>query len=289
MYYDRQSKEIKETIEYQENALKFLYGTIPGRLILKTIVARPWFSKMRSKYQKSNASVKKIEPFIEKYKVNLENIESENWKSFNDFFIRKKNINISSGKNDLISVADSKLSVYQISEDLQLRIKNSTYSVEDILNDEKVAAEFNNGLCLVFRLSVDDYHRYHYPDSGSLIVNKKIPGVLHTVRPISEKYKIFSHNSREVNILKMNNLGKVIQIEIGALLVGKIINHNNKTFIKGQEKGYFEFGGSTIVLLLKENTVILDDDIIKYSQQGIEVKVSAGEKIGIIKENIKNV
>ena len=87
----------------------------------------------------------------------------------------------------------------------------------------------------------------------------------------------------------MNNLGKVIQIEIGALLVGKIINHNNKTFIKGQEKGYFEFGGSTIVLLLKENTVILDDDIIKYSQQGIEVKVSAGEKIGIIKENIKNV
>lgn len=290
MYYDRQSKTLKESIEYQEDLLKFLYGTIPGRFILKTIIIKPWFSNWRSKYQKSPASAKDIEPFIDKYKVNLKNVESEDWKCFNDFFIRKKNIDLCAAEDKLISIADSKLSVYQITEDLKLKIKNSIYSISDILNDENLAAEYKNGTCLIFRLSVDDYHRYHYPDSGSLVVNKKIPGVLHTVRSISDKYQVFSHNSREVNVLNTNHLGIITQIEVGALLVGKIINHDHKEFEKGQEKGYFEFGGSTIVLLLKENTVIIDDDIIKYSQQRIETKVSAGEAIGkIIKENNKNV
>lgn len=289
MYYDRQLKEIKEQKEYQEGLLKFLYNTIPGRFLLKNIVVKPWLSEKRSKYQKSSASVKDIKPFIKKYNVLVNDNQINDWHSFNDFFTRKKDVVIDEKINSLISVADSKILVYQISDDTKLKIKNSVYSVSDIIKDDKLAAEYKNGTCLVFRLSVDDYHRYHYPDSGSLILNKKIPGVLHTVRPISDKYKVYSQNSREVNVLDMNHLGKVIQIEVGALMVGKIVNHGHKEFEKGQEKGYFEFGGSTIVLLLKENAVILDDDIIKYSQQGIETKVFAGEKIGTIKENNKNV
>lgn len=289
MYYDRELKEIKEQKEYQEGLLKFLYNTIPGRFLLKNIVIKPWISEKRSKYQKSSASVKDIKPFIEKYNVLVNDNQINDWHSFNDFFTRKKDIVIDEKINSLISVADSKILVYQISNDTKLKIKNSVYSVSDIIKDDKLAAEYKNGTCLVFRLSVDDYHRYHYPDSGSLILNKKIPGVLHTVRPISDKYKVYSQNSREVNVLNMNHLGKIIQIEVGALMVGKIVNHGHKEFEKGQEKGYFEFGGSTIVLLLKENAVILDDDIIKYSQQGIETKVFAGEKIGTIKENNKNV
>ena len=289
MYYDRQLKEIKEQKEYQEGLLKFLYNTIPGRFLLKNIVVKPWLSEKRSKYQKSSASVKDIKPFIKKYNVLVNDNQINDWHSFNDFFTRKKDAVIDEKINSLISVADSKILVYQISDDTKLKIKNSVYSVSDIIKDDKLAAEYKNGTCLVFRLSVDDYHRYHYPDSGSLILNKKIPGVLHTVRPISDKYKVYSQNSREVNVLDMNHLGKVIQIEVGALMVGKIVNHGHKEFEKGQEKGYFEFGGSTIVLLLKENAVILDDDIIKYSQQGIETKVFAGEKIGTIKENNKNV
>ena len=289
MYYDRQLKEIKEQKEYQEGLLKFLYNTIPGRFLLKNIVVKPWLSEKRSKYQKSSASAKDIKPFIKKYNVLVNDNQINDWHSFNDFFTRKKDVVIDEKINSLISVADSKILVYQISDDTKLKIKNSVYSVSDIIKDDKLAAEYKNGTCLVFRLSVDDYHRYHYPDSGSLILNKKIPGVLHTVRPISDKYKVYSQNSREVNVLDMNHLGKVIQIEVGALMVGKIVNHGHKEFEKGQEKGYFEFGGSTIVLLLKENAVILDDDIIKYSQQGIETKVFAGEKIGTIKENNKNV
>lgn len=289
MYYDRQLKEIKEQKEYQEGLLKFLYNTMPGRFLLKNIVIKPWISEKRSKYQKSSASAKDIKPFIEKYNVLVNDNQINDWHSFNDFFTRKKDVVIDEKINSLISVADSKMLVYQISDDTKLKIKNSVYSVSDIIKDDKLAAEYKNGTCLVFRLSVDDYHRYHYPDSGSLILNKKIPGVLHTVRPISDKYKVYSQNSREVNVLDMNHLGKIIQIEVGALMVGKIVNHGHKEFEKGQEKGYFEFGGSTIVLLLKENAVILDDDIIKYSQQEIETKVFAGEKIGIIKEHNKNV
>lgn len=287
MYYNRQTKRIEEDIEYQQSTLNFLYNSIPGRIILKLFVARPWFSKIKSKYQKSSKSKKDIAPFVKKYKIDIDNIDFFN--SFNDFFIRKKEIIIPENKNDFISIADSKLSVYKISEDLKLNIKNTVYTIEDILENKELAKRFNNGLCLVFRLSVDDYHRYLYPDSGSLLFNKKIKGLLHTVRPISSKYKIYSRNSREVSLLNTESLGDVIQIEVGALLIGKINNHQHKNFKKGQEKGYFEFGGSTIVLLIKENKVVIDDDIIKYSQQDIETKVYSGEKIGTIKENNKNV
>ena len=79
----------------------------------------------------------------------------------------------------------------------------------------------------------------------------------------------------------MDNLGKVVQIEVGALLIGCIRNNNQKYFIKGEEKGYFEFGGSTIILLLKDN-VKIDEDIIEQINQGREVKVSIGERIGLI-------
>ena len=113
--------------------------------------------------------------------------------------------------------------------------------------------------------------------------NYKIKGELHTVRPISEKYKVFSRNCREVSVIEYDNLGKCIQVEVGALLVGKIANNDKREFIKGEEKGYFEFGGSTIVLLLKENSVVIDKDIMEQMNKGREIQVCIGEEIGIIR------
>ena len=183
----------------------------------------------------------------------------------------------------MISIADSKLLVYNISEDLKFKVKNAIYDIEDIVENLEIAKQYMDGYCMVFRLGVNDYHRYIYLDDGELVSNYRINGVLHTVRSISEKYHAFSRNSREVSVLKTKRMGDVVQVEVGALLVGTIKNNYLSDFVKGEEKGCFEYGGSTSILLLKKDSVHIDKDIIEYSQKGIETKVSIGEKIGIVK------
>lgn len=281
-YYNRKTKKIESYQETNDNAVNFLYNNRFGRIILKTVVARPWFSKLIGCYYNSKISQSKIAPFVYKNKVDMYGTTTSDYNSFSDFFIRKNpNIDIDNYENSLIAIADSKLSIYNISPDTTIKIKNSIYSVSDLIKSESLARDFNGGKCLVFRLSMNDNHRYIYCDSGSRAASKYIKGELHTVRPISDKYNTFVRNTRQCHILDMENLGRVIWIEVGAILVGKMHNHPNKLFKKGDEKGYFELGGSTIVLLVKNN-IQIDKDIEQSNEQGIETQVHAGERIGTI-------
>ncbi len=279
--YDRKTQSLIEETEHSEKFVEFLYNSVTGRVILKVCLARPWLSKLVAFYQKSRFSKKSIIPFIEKHKIDTQHWDIKSFGCFNDFFIRRKELSVSQDSMTVNSVAESKLSVFNIDENLCLDIKNSKYSVEEIIGDKNLAEQFENGLCLVFRLSANNYHRYIFPDKGKLKKSYKIKGALHTVRPVSAKYRVFSRNSREVSVLETENLGEIIQVEVGAMLVGKIRNNKISSFDKGDEKGFFEYGGSTVVLLLKNN-VVLDNDILEQTQKGYEVKVDIGEKIGTI-------
>jgi len=284
VYYDRKNKELINEKEYKQAALKFLYNTILGRILLKLFIARPWISKLGGLYQKSPLSKGKIKSFVDEYNIDLTEEEIKEFKSFNDFFIRERKKEIKeTDKKELVSPADAKLSIYNITDDLKLKIKNSTYNIVDIVKDEDIAEKFKNGTCLVFRLSVNDNHHYTYIDDGEIVFNKKIKGQLHTIRSISDKYNVYAHNAREVSLLKTENLGDVVQIEVGALLIGKIKNNNRTKFRRNEEKGYFEFGGSTIVILLNKE-IEFDKDIVKKNILCTETQVMAGEKIGIVKD-----
>lgn len=280
--YDRKKKQVIK-IEDKKDSSYYLYNTFIGRFLLKVVLARPWFSKFIGIFQSSRLSKGIINPFVKRNNIDISYWNISDFNSFNEFFRRKKDIEVCQEKDKLISIADAKLSVYKIDDGLRLKIKKSNYSLEEILGNKDHLEDFKNGLCLVFRLCVDDYHRYIFMDNGVLKDNYRIKGELHTVRPISEKYKVFSRNSREVSVIEYDNLGKCIQVEVGALLVGKIVNNDKIEFIKGEEKGYFEFGGSTIVLLLKENSVVIDRDIMEQIEKGREVQVSIGEIIGKIR------
>ena len=129
---------------------------------------------------------------------------------------------------------------------------------------------------------MDDYHRYCYIDDGSLKETRVIKGKLHTVSPLSKEYKIYKENYRIVSVLSTKHFGDVIHIEVGALLVGKIVNILVNDFEKGEEKGFFEPGGSTIVQLFKKDTVKIDDDIVKQSHDNTETKVLFGEGVGTV-------
>ena len=224
---------------------------------------------------------------VNDFYINTFEYDDKKYKSYNDFFTRKViscKRPIMSNKNTLISPCDGKVLAYTINDDLTLKIKGSYYSVDTLVN-ESIMDEYRGGTALVFRLSTDNYHRYCYIDSGTKGKNIHIDGVFHTVQPIALKhYNFYKTNTREYTVLDTNNFDKVIQVEVGAMGIGKIVNnHQEYKFKKGEEKGYFEFGGSTIVVLVKKDIITIDEDIYSNSLENIETNVKYGERIGIKK------
>lgn len=265
--------------------LKTLYTTKLGRILLKVLTKKP-ISSFNSFFIKSRLSKVYINKFIKINNIDMSEYEKKEYTSFDDFFIRKikpEKRPIDKSKNALFAICDAKLSVYTITKDLTLNIKNSTYSLKELVKEE-IPNSYQEGKCLVFRLSADDYHHYYYLDDGKVLKTKIINGVLHTVNPIAfENYKVFLENQREVSYLKTKRFDEVIQIEVGALNIGKINNYPKETFRLAEEKGYFSFGGSTIILLFKKDKIKIDTDIETYSQKDIETSVLFGEKIGSVK------
>ena len=277
--YNRRGKSLEKEEQYGEKYLKFLYNTLLGRIVLKIII-NPIFSKINAIYNKTFFSKNKIKRIIRKYKIDINDFEETNYKSFNEFFIRKKKQTFYNEQaNIFISPSDSKLIVYKITKNLRIKIKQSIYTLNELLDENIDLNEYKDGNCLVFRLSMDDYHRYCYIDDGEINKVKKINGCLHTISAISKDYKVYSQNTRMCNYISTKNFGDIICMEIGALLVGKINNYKQEKCCKGKEKGYFELGGSTIVIITKNN-IKIDDDILEYSKKGIETKVEYGEGIG---------
>ena len=278
--WDRKRNIFYEEKEYGKKKLDFLYNTFLGRILLKLIFSRVWFSKLQAIYQNSKISKRKILPFILKYNVDMSVYENQSYNSFSDFFKRKRIIKNKTFENELIAIADSKLQVFSIQDNLELKIKQSIYSLNELIQDEQIAKKYKDGTCLIYRLSMDDYHRFMFLDDGNIINSKKIKGVLHTIRPISKRYNVFCQNSRQVTFLNTKNFGRVIQIEVGAMLVGKIVNYKKINFKRLEEKGYFDFGGSTIVQLFEKEKIKIDNDILIKSNEDIETKVEIGMKIG---------
>ena len=278
---DRNSKD--NIITESPKALNFFYGNFFGRLLLRPLISKP-VSNLAALYMNSRWSKRKIDKFVDKNDINIYEYDDKKYKSYNDFFTRKvipEKRPINTTKGVLISPCDSKLTAYKINEDLTLNIKGAYYSINSLI-DKDIINDYVGGYALVFRLSTDNYHRYCYIDGGSKGKNYHIKGVYHTVQPISLKhYNFYKTNSREWTILNTNNFGKVIQVEVGALCIGRIKNnHEAHVFKKGEEKGYFEFGGSTIVLLFKKNIIKLDEDIEENSKENIETNVKYGSRIG---------
>lgn len=270
----------------QDSMLKVLYGTIPGRAFLR-VLTRPFISKIVGNILTTKLSCAIIKPFIEMNKIDMHEYLECEYTSYNDFFARKikpESRPVNMDGNILISPADGRVSAYKIDENSVFRIKDSYYTVESITGSKAVARRYMNGYCVIVRLCVDNYHRYCYIDNGVLGKSKFIDGVLHTVNPEAlNHYDIYKENCRECSILHTENFGKVMQIEVGALMVGKIVNIHSigKAFNKGDEKGYFEFGGSTIVLFIEDGKARIDDDLIQNTSDGYETAVKMGERIGI--------
>ena len=276
---------LREQADSQERVLSFLYGTTAGRLLLKPLTA-PWISCVAGRFLSCGLSRPLIKPFIKKNNIDMEQFEDVSYPNYNEFFSRKIRPGartVDMNASHLISPADSKLTVLPVTREGRFTLKHTEYTLTSLLRNEKLAAEFEGGHVLIFRLTVDDYHRYCYIADGEQLYSQRIQGVLHTVNPIAnDHYPIYKENCREYCVLRSEEFGDMVMMEVGALLVGKIVNHQEKgPVLRGQEKGYFQFGGSTVVLVVKENSVQIDSDILENSTEGIETIVRYGEKIGV--------
>lgn len=278
------SDNLYEENSFQDRLLEKLYGNLWGRMLLRPLIS-PAVSRIGGRILSSGISRLLIAPFIRAHQIPMKDYEKRKYKSYNDFFTRKLAPGarlIESRPESFISPCDSRLGVYKIDEDSILTIKHTSYTVAGLVRSRALAEHFAGGYVWVFRLCVEDYHRYIYVDSGKVSAIRRIPGVFHTVNPAAnDRFPIYKENTREYALLETEQFGTILQMEVGALLVGKIENRPGERSVRrGEEKGNFAFGGSTIILLTEKNMVCPDADILKNSALGIETKVKLGEQVG---------
>lgn len=261
--------------------LKFLYETTPGRFILRGL-SSVRLSKAVGAFLDSPLSCPLIPLFIKANHIDISECKESLFFSFNDFFTRQ----LKDGARPFdmepyhfVSPCDGLLSAYRIDKDMVIPVKQSRYSISSLLRNSELASKYEGGTALVFRLCVNHYHRYAYPVTGRKSYNKHIRGVLHTVRPIALRNRpVFTENSREYTLIKSKEFGTVLQMEVGAMLVGKIQNYHRAAYVRrGQEKGRFLYGGSTIILLIQKDKVNFSRGLFAATEKGFEVPVKMGE------------
>jgi phosphatidylserine decarboxylase len=289
-YYNRKTKDYETENVAGEKYLNWIYSSPVGMSFLETLVKKKLFSSLYGSYQSSSLSKKKINQFINDFSINMDEYENsaEDFKSFNDFFTRKlkkASRPIDMNKDSLVSLGDGKMLAYEnIDLNKIIQVKGYTYSLRELISNNETASKYETGTCIVLRLCPTDYHRFHFIDNGTCTETTKIKGHYYSVNPVAlaKVPRLFCENKREWSIFHSDNFGDVLYVEVGATCVGSIIQtySSGERVEKGSEKGYFKFGGSTVILFLEPNKASIDKDIINHTSQGIETAVLMGETIG---------
>lgn len=289
-YIDRESGEVKTENVYGEKWLDWLYHNPVGEATLWTIAKRKIVTSLYGDQMEKPASADKIMPFVKEYDVDLSIAQKQNFTSFNDFFIRKLKPEARPIVADSLAVAspaDGKILAYENIKNADFYIKGFRFNVNSFLNNPELAKKYEDGAMIVFRLAPPDYHRYHFPVSGTTASsNIKINGDYYSVNPLAlrKKAEIFWLNKREYGVIRSPLFGDVVTVEVGATMVGSMIQtYSGTTVKKGQEKGYFKFGGSTVVLLFEKDQIKIDADLLTNTANSLETTIKMGEQIAIKK------
>ncbi|KAB3534135.1 phosphatidylserine decarboxylase [Alkaliphilus pronyensis] len=290
-FIDRETGKLKVETVAGEKYLKWLYDTNIGKSFLEYVIKKRIFSRLMGLYMDTPLSKKKIPSFINDLSINMSEALDENitsYKNFNEFFIRRLKEEarpIAMDKNKLMSTADGRVLAYDnIDINKVVQVKGIEYTLSELIGDSELANDYNGGACIITRLNPSDYHRFHFPDTGIPRKSKSIKGSLYSVNPLalSKIQKLYCKNQREVAIFQSDNFQEIIMIEVGATCVGTIVQtyEKDKPVLKGDEKGYFKFGGSTTIMFFKKAVVKIDSDLLENTLKGYETKVYMGEAIG---------
>lgn len=276
-----------ETYDNEGALIEKLYKTTWGKVVLRVLIS-PCISRLAGAFLSTKLSALLVKAFVKKNGISLNDYPDRKYCSFNDFFTRKilpMARPITDDDNRLMSPSDGKVTIFPLQENTHFTIKGVEYSMDTLLRNKGLGEKYKGGYGILIRLTVDDYHRYCYPVSGKKSKNVHLQGVYHTVNPrAAESCPIYRENTREYTLIKTPQFGTVLMMEIGAMLVGRIKNlHQEKQVNRGEEKGYFEFGGSSIMIFLQKNHFTPDADLTTNTQAGEETIVKQGESLGFLK------
>lgn len=286
-FWNRRAGRAEQELVYGEGALRWMYETQPGRALGEGVLSRKWVSALYGAAQDTGWSARKVAPFIRQFGIPMEEYVEQRYTSFNDFFIRR----FRSGARAFPSAPDAMGAFaearYFAMEGLdpaqRFPVKGIALSASELLGDASLGAPFERGPAFIARLCPVDYHRFHFPDSGRVLRETRRSGPLHSVNPLALQFKpdILVTNERHVSILQTEHFGRLAYVEVGATMVGKIVQTHSETapFTRGAEKGYFLFGGSTVVVLGEAGAWTPDGDLLEQSRMGRETLVRLGERI----------
>ena len=297
-YFNRAMQKKEMELVYGDSAIKFLYSHPVGKLLSRAVASKR-MSQVYGSYQDLNISRKKVAPFVKKFNIDLseykagsiKNDNKENsYKNFNEFFIRE----FEDGKREFLK-DENKMPAFcearyfgyrEVEDEVKVPVKGKFLNAKDLLGNSKWDETFDGGPLVIARLCPVDYHRYHYPLDGKTLDSFQISGQYHSVNPLALKVRenIFLINERRASILETEKFGKLAYIEVGAAMVGKIIQSHDedKSFRRGDEKGYFLFGGSTVILLGEKGKWEPSKDIIENTQDGFETYLKLGDEVASI-------
>lgn len=269
--------------------LKFLYHNPFGKLAILPIAKRKFLSDWYGKKMDKPSSVNKIKDFVAQLNIDMSEAEKsiDEFTSFNDFFYRKLKPNARPIENGFVSPGDGKLLAFEnVSDVHNFFVKGREFTLPEFLSNKELAEKHKNSSLIILRLAPNDYHRYHFPFTGKASQMTKIKGDYFSVSPYalaSNFTQVFCENKREFCVLTSEEKGEIIIAPVGATMVGSIIETYtpNSEVTKGDEMGYFAFGGSTVVLLVDKNKLKIDADILQNTKNNIETFVKMGEKIGV--------
>lgn len=284
-YWNRRTARVEKEQVYGDRVIQWIYGTTPGQILADRVLSKAFLSRIYGMYQSSGLSKRKIQPFIQEFKIPMEDFQPGPYPTFNDFFIRPFRAGarpVTHLQNEMPAFAEARyLGFEKITADQKFPVKGSQMSASALMGNEKLAKPFQGGPLLLARLCPTDYHRFHFPDTGTPQESYAVHGDLHSVNPLALRAKgdILMSNERNISILETQNFGKLAYIEVGATCVGKIVqSHPQKDpFVRGDEKGYFLFGGSTVIVLGEPGAWKPDADLLEQTSLKRETLVRLGE------------
>ncbi|MEO0853840.1 MAG: phosphatidylserine decarboxylase [Cyanobacteria bacterium J06648_11] len=289
-YRDRPTQAIVAEINQTTARIRWISQHPTGIVAFKVLFDNPLFCWLYGISQTLPHTRHKIADFVEYHHIDIRELELplEDYRSFNDFFKRRlkpKARCFTTDATKLCSPADGHLLVLPcLTEQSSFPVKGAYVNPAEILGSEEWAKPFENGAAAIFRRAPYDYHRFQFGDDGAASPARLVRGHYHSVHPIARDRvpNTFHLNKRMVTEVQTSNFGRVACIEIGAIAVGSIQQtYQPGRVSRGQEKGYFQYGGSAIVLLFESGKVTFDPDLLRDSANGLEVRIRAGESIGI--------
>ncbi|MGZ3712052.1 MAG: phosphatidylserine decarboxylase, partial [Bdellovibrionota bacterium] len=249
------------------------------------LLSRTWFSRVYGSLQNSPRSAKKVAPFFARFGLRREDWIAKDYSSFNDFFIRQFKPGLRkfpSQPEEMGAPAEARYLAYaDSSAALSIPIKGLNLDPMEILKNTPHLERFRGGPVLLARLCPVDYHRFHFPDSGKISHFHEEHGKLHSVNPAALRRdpSLFLRNERHISILETDNFGALAYVEVGALCVGRIVQSHTGPFSRGQEKGYFLFGGSTVILYGEPGKWTISEDLLRHTADGFETLVELGSPV----------